>query len=331
MLLKFFKGTGPGVIFLIIITFGLLWISPFLHPPASGLYIFETRPMPFYNITELLIGSNPVIGVIFSLMILSFLLFLLVNFNTSVFFINERTFMPAVIYVLFSALFPTQQLLNPVIPATLFLMLALRRIMDSYRKPGIAFNFFDAAILISLGSLFYANLIWFGLLIFIGIALLRTGNIIEILSSIIGLVTPYVLIFGIYYVLGRDLGVLLEDIRINLFGDSPEYMFPRLTIIVLIYSGLMLLISTVYLMQQVHSKKIKSRKTFYLLLWALVISLAVFFVMPSTSMEVVWIIAVPVSYVLAHYFVFAKGKIIPGLVFTGFFLIIFLVQALNIF
>ncbi len=84
-------------------------------------------------------------------------------------------------------------MLNPAIFGAMFLMLAIRRIMDAYRDPGIAYNFFDAGILIGIGSLFYANLIWFGLLIIIGIALLRTGNIKEIAISVIGLITPYIL------------------------------------------------------------------------------------------------------------------------------------------
>ena len=331
MLLRFFKGTGPEVIFLIIITFGLLWISAFLNPQVPGLYIYETRPMPLYSIIKFLIGSNPLPGVIFSFAILSMLLILLVNFNTSVFFINERTFLPAVIYVLYSALFPGQQVLSPVLPAALFLMLAVRRIMDSYRKPGIAFNFFDAALLISLGSLFYANLIWLGLLVFLGIVLLRTGNITEISSALLGLATPYVLIFGLYYVLGKDLGILMEDIRENIFVDSPGYSFSRLTVVVLIYSGLMILVSAGYLFQGINSKKIKSRKTFYLLLWGFVLSLAVYFFLPSVSVELVWIIAIPVSYLLTHYFVFAKKGIIPEMIFSGFYLLVLMVQALYIF
>jgi len=331
MLLKFFKGTGPGVIFLLIITFGLLWVSAFLDPRLPGTNIYETRPMPLYSIVKFLIGSKPLPGVIFSFAILSVMLFLLVNFNTSVFFINERTFLPAVIYVLFSALFPENQVLNPVLPATLFLMLSFRRIMDSYRKQGIAFNFFDASVLISLGSLFYANLIWFGLLVLIGIALLRPGNITEISSSLIGLVTPYILIFGLYYVLVKDPGILLGDIRENLFGDSQGYSFQRLTIVVLIYSGLMILISTGYLLQGINSKKIKSRKTFYLLLWGFFLSLAVYFILPSVSVEIVWITAIPVSYLLANYFVFVKKKIIPEIIFSGFCLLVLLIQALYIF
>jgi hypothetical protein len=221
--------------------------------------------------------------------------------------------------------------LNPVLPAAFLLMLAVMRIMDSYRKPEIAFNFFDAAILISIGSLFYANMIWLGLLVIIGIALLRTGNIGEIALSLLGLATPYILTIGLYYVLGKDLDLLFSDIKDNLFGDTNGYSFQRLTIIVLIYSGIIILISIGFLSTQMNSKKIKSRKTFYLLLWWFLISLAIYFILPSISVEIIWIIGIPASYFLAHYFVFVRKKLLPEIVFTVFFLLILLIQIFYIF
>ncbi len=331
MLLRFFKGTGPGVIFVIAVSFIALWISAFLDPQMPGQAIYETRPMPLYGIIRLLIGNHPFAGVIFSFLIVSVMVFLLTYFNTSVFFINERTFLPAFIYVLFSAIFPKCQVLNPILPAALFLMLAMIRIMETYRKPGTAFNFFDAGILISIGSLFYINVIWFGLLVIIGIALLRTGNIKEIAISVLGLVTPYLLVIGLYYVLGRDIGIFLSDITNNLFEKSTGYDFSRLTIIVLILSGLIFLVSIVFLMMQMNSKKIKSRKTFFLLLWALFISLASYFSLPSVSIEIIWITGIPASYILANYFVFVRKKILPEILFSGFFLLIILLQIFYIF
>jgi hypothetical protein len=331
MLLKVFRGTGPGVIFLIIISLAIFWISAFINPKLPVSAIYEIKPMPLYGIIKLLIGNNSLLGVIFSFLIQAIMLFMVISFNTSVFFINERTFLPAFIYLLFSSLFPQYLVLNPVLPATLFLMLAVMRIMDSYRKPGIAFNFFDAAILISIASLFYANLIWFGLLVIIGITLLRTVNIGEIALSLLGLATPYILTIGLYYVLGKDLGIFLSDIKDNLFGETAGYRFQRLTIIVLIYSGLIVLISLGFLSTQMNSKKIKSRKTFYLLFWWFLISLALYFILPSISVEMIWITSIPASYFLAHYFIFVKKKLLPEIIFTGFFLLILLIQIFYIF
>jgi hypothetical protein len=331
MLLKVFRRTTPGVILLIILMLGALWIRAFLDPQLPGNAVYEISPMPLYRILRYLLGAHPLAGVILSFLILSFLLFLMVNFNTTVFFINERTFLPAVIYVLFSALFPENQVLNPVLPASVFLMLAIIRIMDAYRKPGIASNFFDAGIMISIGSLFYANLIWFGILVIVGIALLRTGNIKEIAISILGLVTPYIVTIGLFYVMGRDLMEFFTDIIFNLFGETPGLPFRRLTIIVLIYSALILLVSAGFLMMQINSKKIKSRKTFYLLTWGLVISIALYIVLPSVSIEITWLTAIPASYLMVHYFVFARKKLVPEIIFTGFFLLIVLIQGFRLF
>jgi hypothetical protein len=331
MVLKLLKGTGPGVIFLIIILLGLLWASAFIDPKFTGQAIYETNPMPLYGVLKFLLGAAPLPGLIFSFVVLSVILFLIVSFNTTVFFISERTFLPAVIYLLFSAFFPQYQVLTPVLPAALLLMIALMRIMDAYRKPGVAFNFFDASLLISIGSLFYANLIWFGLLVIIGIALLRTGNIREIFLSLLGLAAPYILTTGLYYVLGRDLGVLYSDIMNNLFGDNPGYSFSRLTIIILIYSGLLILLSIIFLIGQINSKKIKSRKTFYLLLWGFFISIALYFILPSVSVEIVWIMGIPASYFLAHYFVFVRKKIVTELLLSVYLILVLLLQALFIF
>ena len=331
MLLKLFRGTGPGVLFLLIITTCVFWAGAFLHPQLPGIFIYETRPMPLYGLLKMAIGTNPLIGEIFTFVLFCFMMFFLVSFNTSIFFINERTFLPACFYILFIAIFPQNQVLNPVLPASVFLMMAMKRIMDSYRKPGTAYNFFDAGIYISIGTLFYADLIWFGVLLIAGIILLRSGNFKEIIISLLGLAAPFIITTGLYYVLGKDIGILLADIRDNLLEKATGFQFTRLTIILLIYTGLIIIVSTGFLIMRINSKKIKSRKTFSLLLWSLVISFAIFFLVPSVSVEIVWIAGIPASYLLAHYFIFERKKVFAEIVFILFFLLLLLIQALNIF
>jgi hypothetical protein len=329
MLLRLFKGTGPGVIFLIIITLLSVWVTAFLKLRNHFSLYFDLEPMPLYGVLSGIIGTNPLIGIIITVLLVSLMAFLMVNLNTTLFFINERTFLPAVIYILLTGLFPQYQLLNPAIIGSMFLMLAIRRIMDAYRIQGTAYNFFDAAVLISIGSLFYANLIWFGLLAIIGIAMLRTGNIKEIAISLIGLATPYIITFGIYYVLGMDLKYLISVIEYNLIGRPDYYAFSRLAIAALIFFALSIIIGTGYLLSVINSKKIKSRKTFNLLLWTFVISLAVYFALSSVSVEMIWITAIPFSYIMAHYFIFLKKKLIPEIIFSLFFVLILAIQILS--
>lgn len=326
MLLRTFKGTGPGVIFLIIITLIAVWISAILNQRLHPRFIYETDPMPLYGLLKIVLHNSHNLGVILSFLLVSLMAFLLVSFNTSVFFIHERTFLPALFYVLLGGLFPDQQLLNPVLPASIFLILGLMRIMDGYHITGTAYNYFDAGILISTGSLFYANMIWFGVLVIIGIALLRTGNLKEIVISILGLLTPYLITFGIYYVIGKDLGALTKLLGENLFSKPLFYPFPALTIVALIFCAALIFISIVQLIKQMNTKKIKSRKTFSLMIWTLIVSLIVYFALPSASVELVWFASIPISYFLTHYFVFVKKKLVPDLLFTLLFVFILLIQ-----
>jgi len=326
MLLQIFKRTTPGVLLLMFVTLIVLWISAFLCPPLNNAAHGEIDPMPLYGLLKLVFGNNHFLGVLFSFSVVTLMSFLLVRFNTNIFFLRERSYLPAVIYIFISGLFPQQQLLNPVLPASVFLMLAIIRIMDGYRKPGTAFSFFDAGILIGIGSLIYANLIWFGMLIIIGIILLRTRNMSEIAISFIGLIIPFLLTFGLYYVLGKEMESFLLLVKNNLFFKSAGYFFPRLTIVALIFIGTVILISMVYLFMLMNTKKIKSRKTFLLMIWVFLISLGVYFVIPSTSVEIVWLAGIPISYLLAHYFVLVKKKLIPEIFFLVFIVLILLIQ-----
>jgi hypothetical protein len=75
-----------------------------------------------------------------------------------------------------------------------------------------------------------------------------------------------------------------------------------------------------------NSKKIKSRKTFSLLLWIFFISIGVYVIVPSVSVEIVWLAGVPVSYFWTHYFVFIKKRLVPEIFFTLFFIFILVIQ-----
>ena len=120
MLLRIFKGTGPGVIFLIIVTLISVWISAIMNQRLHPRFIFETDPMPLYGLIKVVISNNHSLGVILSFLMVSAMAFLMVNFNTTVIFITERTFLPAVFYGLLGGFFPDHQLLNPVLPASIF-------------------------------------------------------------------------------------------------------------------------------------------------------------------------------------------------------------------
>jgi hypothetical protein len=328
MLLKLFKGTGPGVFLFILLSAAGVWTSAFLHQGSPSSMVYDINPMPLYALLKGLLGKSAIAGVIFTFAMLILISFLIVNFNTVMFFINERTFLPAIIYILLIGLFPQYEVLNPVLPATVLLMIAIRRMMEAYRKNETAYNFFDAALIIGAGSLFYANLIWFGLLTIIGIAILRTWNVKEIILAIIGLATPLILTSGVWYVAGKDMKQLLIIADQNLFEKSGFYYFSRVTITGLVITGLCSLVSLYFLLSVINSKKIKSRKTFTVLMWVLGIALALYFFLPSVSVEIVYIVSIPLCYIIAHYFIISRKKILPETFFTLLFITVIVLQVI---
>lgn len=330
MLLRILRGTGPGVVILIIIIAILLWISPFVNPHISSELYYDSDPMPLYALLKAITGSSYAVGLIFAFSMMMLMAYLLVSFNTSVIFISERTFLPAVIYVLLSALFPAFQVLNPVLPASVFLVLAAGKIMKTYRVQGIAYDLFDAGFLISTGCLFYADFIWFGALLVIGIILIRPAGLREFFIALTGMVTPFALTSGFYYVLDKGPETVFLILERSITGDMPDYALEGFSLVVLMLLGLFILFSILHLLPVLNTGKISSRKTFLLLFWILFIAGTIFILSPSVSVDIIWLAGIPVSYFLAHFLVFLRRKVIAEISFALFFLLVFLIQILEL-
>jgi uncharacterized membrane protein (UPF0182 family) len=110
---------------LIIVTLIAVWLSAILNQRLHPRFVYESDPMPLYGLLKVLLNNSHSLGVILSFLLVSLMSFLMVNFNTTVFFIHERTFLPALFYVLLGGLFPDHQILNPVLPASVFLIMAI--------------------------------------------------------------------------------------------------------------------------------------------------------------------------------------------------------------
>jgi hypothetical protein len=286
---------------------------------------FSSDPMPLWSVLTGLMSQSVKAQVITAFVMMLIISLLMVRFNISLFFINRRTFLPGLLYVLLYSIFPLHMVFNPALPAALLIMIALWRMMDAYRKNGVAYNFFDAALLISTASLFYGNAIWFLALVFVGTLLLRSPDLREIFVAIVGALLPYAFLYGIWYLTNRDIIDLNLLILDNLFEKAPQIVWGRTTIILLVIVALNLIIALYMLLADITTKKVKSRKTFSMLLWLFVIAVAVFAAVPSASLELMAIFAVPAAFVISDYYVFARKIVVPEILFA--LLIIMLVIA----
>lgn len=330
MVLKFYRGIGPGAILITIVTALLVWLQRILAPLSlESIYLQDAMPLHSFIYSTLNGASG--LGTVLSFLLMLTIAFYLANFNTRLFFITERTLLPASLYVLASGFLVSTQVFSPVFPATLLLMLAIDRVMAAYRKTGVAYNFFDASLILSIGSMFYFNIIWFFPVIIIGILLIRTFNIREMILALLGLLAPYLLVYAIYYVSGEEMYLFTELIISNIITPASSYYWSPLLITVLIVGSILLVVSLSHLISVFTSKKIKSRKTFSLLIWILILSLAVYFLVPSASVEILYILLIPFVYIVSHFIVFVKNKKIANVVFAIYFLAILIIQVYLIY
>ncbi len=329
MFLKLFKSIGPGGILLNIVIVSLLWIGSFIQECPSVFY-YDENPMPLYQLL-LNIAGKPHQGTAFSFFFVLIVSFLIINLNDSLFFIPERTYLPSLIYGFFSAFFVQYQKLNPVIPASLFLIYALKRIMDSYHKKGTAFSFFDASLLIGTGSLFYANLIWFGVIIVIGVIIIRGYNLKELILSVSGLAVPFIITAGILYLLSIKPVSVIESLYDNLFRKMPDYGFSSVEIIAMIIAGFSVVTGIFFLLQNIRGMKIKSREIFILLIWVFIISVILFLFSPCASAELIYIAAIPAVYFISYFLIYNKTKAIKEFVIAALFLSAASIQILRYF
>jgi hypothetical protein len=307
-MIRFFRGSGTGPVFLMLAAALGLWSVHLIAPPQPES-MTVMQPMPLWGLVLRLFSGAPIAGVIFSLVLVLAVAMVMIRFNTEIFFIPRRTYLPAFLYILLYSLFPGEMVLNPVLPASLLILAALWRMVSSYRLNGLSFNFFDAALMISTAGLLYAGSVWFIVVVFIGALVLRSPDARELTLALAGALLPWVVMYAVWYVTGGDPGELTRITGHNLFDQAPPVNWSRTLLILLVVAGINFLPSFVYLVREIPVYKIRSRKTWEIMIWMMVISAAAIIFVPAVSAEMTALAALPVSFIMANQMAFTRRVI----------------------
>lgn len=313
-MIRFFRGSGIGpVIVLTLITLGL-WMQYFIEPPQmTGLV--AGQPMPLWGILTEALSSTPILAVAVSLVLMLVVAVIMVRFNTSIFFIPRRTIFPALMYILLFSVFPGEMVLNPALPAAILIMAGLWRIITTYRAAGMAINFFDAALLISAGGMFYAGSVWFLVLVFIGALILRSPDLKELTIAVAGAVLPWLVLYAVWYLTGGNINGLTEIIRHNLFDETLHIYLSRTMVILLSVTGIIFIPALILVIREMATMKIRSRRTFELLFWMIVVCVVCYIFVPAVSTEMNAITAIPVAFIMSGYFTFTRRTVTIEILF----------------
>jgi hypothetical protein len=308
MLLKALKLHQPFHFLLIPLIAIALWIKPLMIPQAYPFYLGEDAMLLYQPISFLLSGS-PLLSNIMAFAFTLLLAFLILKLNVQYTFIRVRSFLPSSLFILLTSGIPALHAMHPIYPAALFLVLAIDRIFNSYEKETIHSNAFDAGILLSIGSLFYWNLVFFFPLIWFGFIVVKAKvNWREYILSTIGFAMPWLATIAYYGAIGAQ-DELRQTIMANLtFNNS----FLKGNLLHQIYTGylvLLILLGSFYLLSQYDDKRISSRKFFKVFFWVFLISVILLTASPAVSQEFVIVLAIPLAYLIGNYFIFMKHQL----------------------
>ena len=310
MLSNIIKSNSPVVLILVLFTGVLMWINSFVNPIGMNIPS-DAFNMPLYEMLTIYLGKNDLVSVILSFVFVLIQALLLVQFNKKYILINVRTYLPAFFYILIASSFVPLQRLNPVIFGTLFIFISIHNILDIYRTDFALENLYIAGFFIAIASLFWAPFAVFFLIVFISLVILRPFIGREWLVGVLGFLTPYLFTFVYYFVfLGEErlndlISIIVENFRIIKVFNQLHFAY------YIFYGFLAILIFTasISIIRNYQKKKIRIRKFFEINWWLFFISALLFIFFRNVGYEVIFILSIPISFLLTDYFYIIKRSI----------------------
>lgn len=130
---------------------------------------------------------------------------------------KESTLFPGLFFILMTSIIPELGMLSPPLLGILPFLISLDYLLLLYKNSEYSGKVFNMGFWLSTASLFYFPYIYFSIFIFIGISILKYVRIADIFRMLIGLVTPYILMFYYFFWVG-EAGSIFTTLIGNYFG-----------------------------------------------------------------------------------------------------------------
>ena len=205
---------------------------------------------------------------------------------------------PGLFYCIFASLIPNFLLPVGLHFANLFLIWGIGQILSTYRKSNCADTIFNIGFLFSLASCFYFSYAIFLLLGVIGLNMMRTLKINEIIILISGFLVPYLLIATWMFWYDRlDEFWAFQALQGGgiIQSDWVEILFPW---IVLGVFGFILLWSLVIHPRITSRKKMQEQQKINIIYWVALFSLFSIFIQAKMDLSHLLILSIPLGIVV---------------------------------
>ncbi len=325
MILKKLKSNSSVSLFLVPLVTIVLWIKSLLHPFAYNYFPGEDQNILF-NFIYRLVDDKPLVQVIVGIVMVVLLAYTMQLVNDRYMFIRIKSKLPALLFVVIVGGFVPMHTLHPVYFGALFMLFALYRLFGIFETKKAYASTFDVGFLLGVGALFYLDVMVLLPAFIVGIAILgREVGWREFSTLFLGFLLPFAF-SAAYAVLADSWLEVLNMMKESIVTPVNHF---RSNIPLQVYLGALILFTiagSIGMFGQYDTKKISSRKYFTVFFWIFIFSLAGFALNPVTSQEMLVITAIPVTFLIANYFVFMKSRFWSELLFILLLLIVVSMQ-----
>ena len=296
----------------------LFWMHSF---QTSLLFDIQSAngAMPLYNLAYSLLKEQAFWQVFVGFFLVIINSYFVSILGSSFLFLRNRSYLPGILYLMTVSSIQSLHTLIPIHFATLFVLISIYFILDTYHRPVEISYTFNASFFMAIASLFYLpTLILFPLVWISTFILQKDDNWRLPIMPILGFGMPWLFMWTFSF-LNNSASNLLTNIANMLWDNHNAYLldtyFLFLTVVVTIVTilGSLSVISVYYRM------KVSSRKYFVIFFWmlGLVVTSAIFLI--TIGIEIVAFSTIPVAYFFSH-FLLSDQKTIWKDLLTWFYL-----------
>jgi hypothetical protein len=306
-MIKIFKALNPfNILWLAIIMF-VLRAGYMLNAPNKPDVAFSLpfvrlllSPGQYYSLSPLL--NILIAGVIvFSQALL--LNHLVNHFNL----LGKPTFLPALMYIVLSALFTPFLVLSPPLLCNFLVIWMLFKLFSFYKSTDAKSSAYDLGMMVAVGSIIYLPFIYFFLTIWIALIIFKPFNWREGLAGVIGYITVFFFL-AVYYYLNNSLGQFYT-IWLPLATKFPDHVNINYYNYLVLVPVIIILVLCFFTLQQNFFKSyVQVRKSFQLLFIIFLIAGLSFYIKAAFHLNHFLLCIVPTAVFFSYYFLYARRK-----------------------
>lgn len=232
----------------------------------------------------------------------------------------KDTYMPGLMFVLLSSIFPEQTELTPQLVSNFFVMLLLLRLCYLYESSNPLLLMLDAGFYLGVGLLFNYDLIIFLPFILISVIIFTSFNLRYLIVSLLGIALPIYLTTGIFY-LTDHLDELMGYVKQSFEKDILRAAIARydyLLIFVMIIP--ISVVSGFNLQQNFFRNKVKTRRIIQSLALMLLFGVAGLFIENTNFAYAMYYLHVPSAIIMGYFFISEKRFLLKEAIFFLFIL-----------